>query len=160
MDLDLQSLFGLHVHSCTHWLRPRNFPPPPPSPRIWAHIRGRYWSSKIDDISLWPPDFWCLVRSEKRSALESIQVVISAMIAGENVVASQCLTCCEGKYLWGKGVAVHCTVYSSYSHRARQILPSSLNRQGEGGCYASLEVEGPLVGLELSCNVMLSTVMI
>jgi hypothetical protein len=26
--------------------------PPPPSPRIWAHIPGRYWSAKIDDISL------------------------------------------------------------------------------------------------------------
>jgi hypothetical protein len=49
MELDLQSLFGLHVHSCTHWLRPRN-----PPPRIWAHIRGRYWSAKID-ISLSPP---------------------------------------------------------------------------------------------------------
>jgi hypothetical protein len=24
MEVDLQSLFGLHVHSCTHWLRPRN----------------------------------------------------------------------------------------------------------------------------------------
>jgi hypothetical protein len=23
MELDFQSLFGLHVHSCTHWLRPR-----------------------------------------------------------------------------------------------------------------------------------------
>jgi hypothetical protein len=22
MELDLQSLFGLHVHSCTHWLSP------------------------------------------------------------------------------------------------------------------------------------------
>ncbi len=49
MELDLQSLFGLYVHSCTHWLRPRNCLPPP---RIWAHIRGRYWSAKIDDISL------------------------------------------------------------------------------------------------------------
>ncbi len=55
MELDLQSLFGLHVHSCTHWLRPRNSPPP--SPRIWAHIRRRYWSAKIDDISLQPPGF-------------------------------------------------------------------------------------------------------
>jgi hypothetical protein len=27
MELDLQSLFGLHVHSCTHWLRPCNPPP-------------------------------------------------------------------------------------------------------------------------------------
>ncbi len=23
-------------------------------PRIWTRIRGRYWSTKIDDISLWP----------------------------------------------------------------------------------------------------------
>jgi hypothetical protein len=37
-ELDLKSLFGLHVHSCTHWLRPRNPPPPPSAPRIWAHI--------------------------------------------------------------------------------------------------------------------------
>ncbi len=35
----------------THWLRPRK----PPPHRIWAHIRGRYWSAKIDDISLCPP---------------------------------------------------------------------------------------------------------
>ncbi len=48
------SLFGLHVHSCTHWLRPSN--PPPPLPGIWTHIRGRYWSVKIDEISLWPSD--------------------------------------------------------------------------------------------------------
>ncbi len=27
---------------------------PAPS-RIWAHIRGRYWSAKIDDFCLWPP---------------------------------------------------------------------------------------------------------
>jgi hypothetical protein len=27
-ELDLQSLLGLHVHSCTHWLRPRNTIPP------------------------------------------------------------------------------------------------------------------------------------
>jgi hypothetical protein len=26
-------------------------PQPSPTPRIWAHIRGRYWSAKIDDIS-------------------------------------------------------------------------------------------------------------
>ncbi len=53
MELDLQSLFGLY--SCTHWLRPRNTPPPP-FLRIWAHVQGRYWSAraKIDDIALWP----------------------------------------------------------------------------------------------------------
>ncbi len=51
MELDLQSLFGLHVYSCTHWLRPRN--PAPPS--AFGLIRGRYWSAKIDDVSLWLP---------------------------------------------------------------------------------------------------------
>ncbi len=39
MELYLQILFGLHVYSCTHWLTPRN-PHLPPSPRIWAQIRG------------------------------------------------------------------------------------------------------------------------
>jgi hypothetical protein len=42
-ELDLQSLFGLVVHICTVL--------------IWAHIRGRCWSAKIEDISLWPPDY-------------------------------------------------------------------------------------------------------
>ncbi len=37
MELDLQSLFWLHVHSCTHSLTPQL----PPFPRIWAHIRGQ-----------------------------------------------------------------------------------------------------------------------
>ncbi len=30
---------------------------PPISPRIWAHTRGRYWSTKIDDFSLCPSWF-------------------------------------------------------------------------------------------------------
>ncbi len=50
IELDLQSLFGIHLHSFTHWLRPHKHPP-----SIWAQIRGRYWSANIDDISLWPP---------------------------------------------------------------------------------------------------------
>ncbi len=51
MELDIQSLFGLHVYSCTHWRRT------PPPPRTWAHIGGRYWSAKIDDACLWPPAY-------------------------------------------------------------------------------------------------------
>jgi hypothetical protein len=72
--VDLQSLFALHVHTIvhcavhgstgTHWLRSRN---PPPSPRIWAHIRGRYWSAKIDDISLWPSWLNCSIYEHLRS---------------------------------------------------------------------------------------------
>ncbi len=57
MELDLQSLFGLHLWSCTVLIAwdPAIPPPPPPSSRIWVHIQGHYWSAKIDDVSLWPP---------------------------------------------------------------------------------------------------------
>ena len=48
LELDLQSLFGL---LCTAVFIGRD-PATPPAPRLWAHIRGRYWSTKIDDISL------------------------------------------------------------------------------------------------------------
>ena len=47
MELDLQSLFGL---LCTAVLIAET--PQLPPPRIWAHLRGRYWLAKIDDIAL------------------------------------------------------------------------------------------------------------
>jgi hypothetical protein len=53
MEVALQSLFGL---LCTAVLTPQL----PPSPRIWAHIRGRYWSAKMDTTSLCnPPGLTC-----------------------------------------------------------------------------------------------------
>ncbi len=52
MELDLQSFFGLHVQSCMYSVAKT---PQCPFPRIWAHVRGRYCSAKIDDISLRPP---------------------------------------------------------------------------------------------------------
>jgi hypothetical protein len=53
VELDLQSLFGLHVMSCEQLYSVAETPQPPSSPpRIWTRIRGRYWSAKIDDISL------------------------------------------------------------------------------------------------------------
>jgi hypothetical protein len=50
MELDLQSLFGLHAHSISHWLRPRK-----PFPRILGSYMITLLVAKIDDISLWPP---------------------------------------------------------------------------------------------------------
>ncbi len=44
--LDLQSLFGLHVHSCNHWLywnNPKNLPhaqSPPPPPHLGSYTRS------------------------------------------------------------------------------------------------------------------------
>jgi hypothetical protein len=53
MELDLQSLFG---SMCMHIAQLYSLveTPQPPPPRIWAQIRGRYWSAKKDDISLCP----------------------------------------------------------------------------------------------------------
>jgi hypothetical protein len=46
MEVNLQSFFwAVQLHSLAET------PQLPPSPRIWAHIRGRYWSAKIDEIS-------------------------------------------------------------------------------------------------------------
>jgi hypothetical protein len=45
--------------------------PPSPSTRIWAHMRGRYWSAKIDDISLWPPVSNCKILYDTRCKWEN-----------------------------------------------------------------------------------------
>jgi hypothetical protein len=50
MELDLQSFFGLHVHSCTHWLRTRN---PSLPPHLGSYTRALLVSQDtVDDIFL------------------------------------------------------------------------------------------------------------
>jgi hypothetical protein len=51
MELDLQNLFWLRVLYRGLYSMAET-PQLPPSPHIWTHIRGRYWSAKIDDIYL------------------------------------------------------------------------------------------------------------
>ncbi len=63
MELDLQSLFGLHVHSCTHWLRHRIHTPHPPhldsytrAPSLWDPLSAQkhlqnYWKNFTKKIS-------------------------------------------------------------------------------------------------------------
>jgi hypothetical protein len=52
MELDTMFIWAPYEqHSYTHWLRPATPSPPP----IWAHIRRRYWSAKIDDSLCNPP---------------------------------------------------------------------------------------------------------
>jgi hypothetical protein len=46
MELDLQSLFGLLCTAATAVLIGLDTATPPLPPRIWAHIRGRYWSDR------------------------------------------------------------------------------------------------------------------
>jgi hypothetical protein len=56
-----QCLFGLHVTWSVHLYSLAEAPqaaiPPPPPPALGlVCIRGRYWSAKIDDISVKPPE--------------------------------------------------------------------------------------------------------
>ncbi len=48
LNIELQRLFGLLCAAVLIGWDPAT----PPSPIIWAHLRGRYWSAKIDDIPL------------------------------------------------------------------------------------------------------------
>jgi hypothetical protein len=53
MELDLQSFYMGSMCTAVPVLNVQKAETPkPPHPRIWAHIRGRYWSAKIDNISL------------------------------------------------------------------------------------------------------------
>ncbi len=89
MELDLHSLFGL---LCTNVLICWDPQPPPPTPRIWAHIRGRCWSAKID-ISFNlpdqyteyieerpPPPFSCEHKAKKSKVFLTGNQVISVML--------------------------------------------------------------------------------
>jgi hypothetical protein len=74
MELYRQSLFGLHVHCYTHWPRPRILQPLPP-PRIWAHIRERYWSAKDRCLtSLCVPLATCNVKFAPKESAELMQI--------------------------------------------------------------------------------------
>ncbi len=52
MELDLQSFSGLHVHSCTLWLRTRNSPLPPAFGLIYEGAIGqpRYTTSLCEPL--------------------------------------------------------------------------------------------------------------
>jgi hypothetical protein len=52
MELDFQRFLGLHVAQLYSLAETQQLHP---SLHIEAQIRGRYWSAKIDDISLQPP---------------------------------------------------------------------------------------------------------
>jgi hypothetical protein len=58
MELDLQSLFGLHVHSYTHWLRPRNLQPLPIPPHLGSYTRTLLVSQGRRYLFVTPRCYW------------------------------------------------------------------------------------------------------
>jgi hypothetical protein len=56
MELNLQSLFGLHVLSCTRWLRPRNSPPSTPPPAFGLIYEGAIGQPRKTTSLSDPPD--------------------------------------------------------------------------------------------------------
>ncbi len=59
MEVDLQSLIGLHITWCAQLYSLAETPKSPPTTAFGLVLRGRYWSEKIDDISLLPPWVYC-----------------------------------------------------------------------------------------------------
>jgi hypothetical protein len=53
MQLDLQSLFWLHVHSRTHWLRPRNPSLPPAFGLIYEGAIGQLRKNRHFLVTPW-----------------------------------------------------------------------------------------------------------
>jgi hypothetical protein len=82
MQLDLRSLFGL---LCTTVLIGWDTATPP-SPRIWAHIRGCYWPAKIDDTTaLCNPRTWTHTETKLLLLLISVGKFSPAMGARNQV---------------------------------------------------------------------------
>jgi hypothetical protein len=61
MELDLQSLFGLHVPSCTYWPRPRN-PPPPHLGSLYEGVIGQAQDGRHLFVTPWTGCFRCCMR--------------------------------------------------------------------------------------------------
>ncbi len=111
MELDLSRLLGL---LCTAVLIGWDTAtPPPPLLRIWTHIRGRYWTAKIDDISLSTPD------SNVLAYLQGTPV---------NRGVGDCARTREGKH----------AVVGEASHTCTFILPSQRTRQIKTSFYSWL----------------------
>jgi hypothetical protein len=71
MELDLLSLFGHHVYSCTHWLRPRPPPPPPPFGLIY---RALLVSQDIRHLFVAPWHLWMWVRLSIHCSIPRIRL--------------------------------------------------------------------------------------
>jgi hypothetical protein len=89
MELDLQSLFGLQVHSCTHWLRPSNPSPPPAFGLTYEGAIGQpRWTASLGEplltvlVAAAQPEFTSHRVSAKRNLPICLQscIVISKRI--------------------------------------------------------------------------------
>ncbi len=118
MAFDLHTrVFWLHVHSCT----PQ---PPSPNPRIWVHIRGRYWSAEIDDITLCEPQAGgCLPRYTTAEELDNNKL---AIIYYETQVQYKHNTLATGGKLMEPGLGTN--------PRFRQRVPTRSQTTPDTGC--------------------------
>ena len=48
--LKMELVSKVDLGSCVQLYSLAKTPQLPPAPRIWAHIRGRYWSAQIDNM--------------------------------------------------------------------------------------------------------------
>jgi hypothetical protein len=78
IKLDLQSLFGLYVHMCTHWLRPRT-----PPPLLDSYTRALLVSQDRRHLSVTP---WWLVFGSGLFTISYPNKYKSAASRGEGII--------------------------------------------------------------------------
>jgi hypothetical protein len=97
-----------------------------PSPPIWAVIRERYWSARIDDISLLPP-----VHHERQKLLD--QILICTVMALFFILVSSRLRWRNSLENMMSRIKWKCTVQScSRIHRSCTELKPALKRGSRG----------------------------
>jgi hypothetical protein len=79
MELGLKSLFELHVRSCTHWMRPRNSPPPP---ELGSYTRALVSLRRHLFVTLW-------LKYSTAAAMNCNHIVLIEMILSFFVNPSQ-----------------------------------------------------------------------
>ncbi len=84
MELDRQSLFGLYVHSCTHWLRPAT---PTPPPHLGSYTRALLVSQDRRHLFVTP---WL----QDRSPLFSVHYTV-VLYHRERILETSTLSCNE-----------------------------------------------------------------
>ncbi len=107
------------------------------SPRIWSHIRGRYWSAKIDGISLWPP----------ACGTPYLVLAIVTSYAGDEIDATGCPKRFGGearrKFDWSVcRITVPLLIYYACSVRTCTwywILPFTYHLHTYGTCKVNIE---------------------
>ncbi len=127
IELDLQSLFGLHVRSCIHWLRPRN----PPPPHLGSYTRTLLVSQGRRHLFV-TPCLYCILKANT----ELYSLSERPLLQQESYLTSQ--------------HERHCSHLPSPTKKDRNISPLPDSSVADPGCLSRIRIFPPDPGLKIS----------